>query len=309
MIKKINYFLILLILATSSAYTKNNVFISITVNDQIITNFDIEKESEYLKILNPKLSNLEKKKINNIAKDSLINEIVKKSEIQQRLNINKENPFVDEHLKKLYTSLNFNNEEEFKKSLKIKKNYSLEEIKEKIKIEILWNELIYLKYRNQLKIDTKSLLKKIEKNDNDFKKEYLLSEIVFEAKKGKQINDLIKEIKLSISEIGFNNTANIFSISESSKLGGKIGWIDENNLSNAIYKKLNVINEGEITDALKIGNNFLILKIESIRETKIKIDKKNELKKMIQFETNKQLNQFSRVFFNKSKLNYSIDEN
>ena len=114
---------------------------------------------------------------------------------------------------------------------------------------------------------------------------------------------------MSISEIGFNNTANIFSISESSKLGGKIGWIDENNLSNAIYEKLNVINEGEITDALKIGNNFLILKIESIRKTKIKIDKKNELKKMIQFETNKQLNQFSRVFFNKSKLNYFIDEN
>lgn len=309
MIKKINYFLILLILATSPAYTKNNIFISVTVNDQIITNFDIEKESEYLKILNPKLSNLEKKKINNIAKDSLINEIVKKSEIQQKLNINKENTFVEEHLRKLYTNLNFNNEEEFKKSLKVKKNYSLEEIKEKIKIEILWNELIYLKYRNQLKIDTKSLLKKIEKNDNDLKKEYLLSEIVFEAKKGKRINDLIKEIKLSISEIGFNNTANIFSISESSKLGGKIGWIDENNLSNAIYEKLNVINEGEITDALKIGNNFLILKIESIRETKIKIDKKNELKKMIQFETNKQLNQFSRVFFNKSKLNYSINEN
>ena len=114
MIKKINYFLILFILATSSAYSNNNIFISVTVNDQIITNFDIEKESEYLKILNPKLSNLEKK-VDNIAKDSLINEIVKKSEIQQRLNINKENAFVEEHLKKLYTNLNFKNVKEFKK--------------------------------------------------------------------------------------------------------------------------------------------------------------------------------------------------
>ena len=74
--------------------------------------------------------------------------------------------------------------------------------------------------------------------------------------KKKKLNDLIDEIKLSISEIGFNNTANIFSISESSKLGGKIGWVDENNLSNSIYEKLKVIKEGEITDTLKIGNNF-----------------------------------------------------
>ena len=92
-------------------------------------------------------------------------------------------------------------------------------------------------------------------------------------------------------------------------MGGKIGWVDENNLSNSIYEKLKDKKEAENTDTLKIGNKLLILKIESVRETEIKIDKENELKKMIQFETNKQLNQFSRIFFNKSKLNYSINEN
>ncbi len=309
MFKKIIYISFFLLLSNSNVYSKNNIYISATVNNEIITNFDIEVESQYLKILNPNLSNLENKKIYEIAKNSLINEIIKKNEIKKRLDVGQENQFVDEHLKKLYKNLNYNTQEDFVNSLKSKKNYSIEEIRNKIKIEILWNELIYLKYRNQLNIDTQSLKEKVDNLDNNILKEYLLSEIVFEPKKEKKIENLIDEIKLSISEIGFNNTANIFSISESSKLGGKIGWINVNNLSRAIYEKLKVINEGEITDTIKIGNNFLILKIEKIRDVKIELNKENELKKMIQFETNKQLNQFSRVFFNKSKLNYSINEN
>ena len=115
-------------------------------------------------------------------------------------------------------------------------------------------------------------------------------------------------IDSSILEIGFNNTANIFSISESSKFGGDIGWINENNLSELLYNELQEISEGQITKIVKIGNNFIILKIEEIRENKISIDKDKELEKMIKFETNKQLNQFSKIFFDKSKINYLINE-
>ena len=114
---------------------------------------------------------------------------------------------------------------------------------------------------------------------------------------------------MSISEIGFNNTANIYSISESSKLGGKLGWIDENNLSELIFKELKMINEGEFTNVINIRNNYMILKIEKIRLNEIPINKQNELNKMIKFETNKQLNQFSRIYFEKSKINYIINEN
>ena len=60
---------------------------------------------------------------------------------------------------------------------------------------------------------------------------------------------------------------------------------------------------------IQIGNNFLILKINQIRSRETVIDKKIELEKLIKLgETNKQLNQFSRIYFNKSKLNYSINE-
>ena len=60
---------------------------------------------------------------------------------------------------------------------------------------------------------------------------------------------------------------------------------------------------------MKLGNDFLILKIEEIRFKEIIIDKKKEINKLIELETNKQLNKFSSIYFDKSKINYSINEN
>ena len=71
---------------------------------------------------------------------------------------------------------------------------------------------------------------------------------------------------------------------------------------------LEKVSDGQHTDVIQLGNNFIILKIEEIKETNVSFDKNKELEKMIKFETNKQLNQFSRIFFDKSKINYRIDE-
>ena len=287
---------------------KANIIIKIKVNNEIITNIDIEKEAEYLKILNPNLNQLKNDKVIELAKTSLVNEIIKKKEILNYIDINKKNKFVDDYLKNLYSKLNYNSEDEFKIELNSKNNYSIIEVKEKIKLELLWNELIYNKYNQQIKIDRENLKKKIDNIKDENQKEYLLSEIIFKKKKNESLENLVNQIKLSINDIGFNNTANIYSISESSKFGGKLGWVNENSLSNKIFEKLKAIKEGEYTDTIQIGNNYLLLKIDQIKINKIKINKQQELQKLIQFETNKQLNQFSRIYFNKSKINYSINE-
>ena len=118
-----NFFLIISIsiLLINKIYAKNNVFIYATINQDIITNFDIKKEIEYLKILNPDLSKLNKEKIFQISKNSLIKEIIKKNEIKKFFDLEKENPFVKDYLKDLYLSLNFKDENEFTKYLE---NYS-----------------------------------------------------------------------------------------------------------------------------------------------------------------------------------------
>ena len=308
MIKNIIFITTIFFFIINNSHAKTELYIYATVNNQIITNYDIKKEALYLKILNPGLAKISENKIFQISKESLINEIIKLNEIKKIFDIKDENPFVNDYLKQLYTKLNFNSETEFETSLSVSKNYSLSEIKQKLKIEILWNELIYLKYNNQVKIDKEKLMKKINNLDESTRKEYFLSEIVFEKKRDIDFKKYSKEIIKSIEQVGFNNTANIYSISDSAKLGGKIGWVDENNLSEIIYQEIKNLTEGQFTDVIQVGNNYLILKIEKIKLNKISINKKQELNKMIKFETNKQLNQFSKIYFDKSKINYTINE-
>ena len=293
---------------TSNLLSSSDVYISATVNDQIITNYDIKKEKTYLIILNPNLSKLNEKKVTEIATKSLINEVIKKKELEKYFNFEKKNPYLDKVFIDFYKRLNLKNEREFKKLLSNKKTYSLKEIKNKLKIEVFWNELIFKRYKNQVKIDENILNKKVDDKNNLTLNEYLLSEIFFKRNKDESLDIKISKIRSSIDEIGFNNTANIFSISESANFGGKIGWVAETNLSKLIAVELKKIVAGQYTNTIQVGNNFLILKIEQIRSKKQNVDKKAQLEEMRVFESNRQLRLFSNIYFNKVKINYSINE-
>ncbi len=309
MIKKIIVMVVFTLINFSNNLLLADFKIIAKVDNEIITNYDLIKEINYLEILNPNLADLGNNQKLEIAKNSLINEIIKKKEIKKFLKVEKkDNKFTEDYLKNLYSKLGIKNEEEFENKLKDKNIYNLSKIKDKINIELFWNELIYLRYKDQVKVDIESLISKVESLENQNRKEFFLSEIIFMKKKNVNLNDYIKEIKLSINEIGFNNTANIYSASESSKLGGKLGWVRDNSLSKSVSKELNKLNVGEYTDIIKLGNNFLILKIEDIRLSEIKTDKEKEIEKLIKIETNKQLNKFSKIYFDKIKINYSINE-
>tara|TARA_B100001057_G_C22867799_1_gene957344 strand:+ start:3815 stop:4744 length:930 start_codon:yes stop_codon:yes gene_type:complete len=305
--KKIFIVLIFFLFITNSISSKEKVFIEVYVDQKIITNVDIKKEIDYLKILNPKLSMLENEKIYVLAKRSLINEIIKKREIEKYL-VESDNTSLEENLlKNLYARLDLN-KEEFENILIEKNNYTINDIKKKLKNEILWNDLIYFKFNKQIKIDKEKIKIKINNANSKNKKEYLLSEIIFEKKANQNFEDLTKKINSSIIEIGFNNTANIYSISETAKFGGKVGWVDEKSLSSLINNKLKDLEKNQYTDVIKIKNNFLILMVNDIRTTKVSIDKDKELKRLIEYETNRQLNQFSKMYLNKAKMNYEINE-
>ena len=307
MFKKICFITIILILLSQKSYSNNNIYIAASINGEILTNFDIQQEVEYLKILNPQLNQLEENKILKIARNSLINETVKKIELKKFFILSEELPLINEIFQNFYQKLGFSSENEFEKMLVNKNSYSSLQIKNKMKIEFFWNRIILDKYEDQVKIDQEKLIKKINKI-NEYKSEYLLSEIFFFKEKNLNLKDQINKIKLSISEVGFNNTASIYSKSESANLGGKIGWIEEENLSKKIIDQLKKIKKGEYTDVIQFGKNFLILKIEDKKINKIKTNEKLILNKMIEFEKNKQLNQFSNIYFNKIKVSYIIDE-
>ena len=264
MIKKICLPILILLILCNVSLAKEKVFIALTIEDQIITNHDINKESEYLKILNPNLNQLTNDQVHEIAKNSLINEIIKKNEIKKVLNFDQESVYLNDYIKDFYTKLNFENETELKNYLISISNYTFNQIKEKIKTEVMWNELIYLKYNDQVNINKSKLLRRIEDLKDKTRKEFKLSEIVFKNKKNNELNLEINKIKSSINEIGFKNTANIYSISESAKLGGDIGWINENNLSEKIFNKIVNLQKNEVSDVIQIGNNYLYLIISNL---------------------------------------------
>lgn len=304
---KVFIFIIFFSLISKNASSENKFHIIAKVNDEIITNYDVETESNYLKLLNPNLNQLDKNKVNLIAKNSIINEIIKKKQLKKIFNFDENQTIINKIFKDFHTNLGFSNENEFNQILKNKKTYTILEVKDKIKIDFLWNKLIYNLHNKQIKIDKKKLLDKI-KNSSQYNNQYLLSEIFFNKDKNENLENKINKIKKSINEVGFKNTASLYSLSRTASVGGNIGWVKEENLSPKILTELYKIRPGEITSTIKVGKNFLILKIEEIKTSKIEINKKIKLKEMIDFERNRQLNQFSNIYFNKIKINYSIDE-
>ena len=304
---KVFIFIIFFSLMTKNAASENKFHIIAKVNNEIITNYDVETESNYLKLLNPNLNQLDKNKVILIAKNSVINEIIKKKQLKKIFNFDENQTIINKIFKDFHIKLGFSSENEFDEILKNNKAYTILEVKDKIKIDFLWNKLIYNLHNKQIKIDKKKLLDKL-KNNNQYNNQYLLSEIFFNKDKNENLENKINKIKKSINEVGFKNTASLYSLSGTASVGGKIGWVKEENLSPKILEELYKIRSGEITNIIKVGNNFLILKIEEIKTNKIKINKEIKLKEMIDFERNRQLNQFSNIYFNKIKINYSIDE-
>ena len=278
------------------------------IQNEIITSVDIKNEYKYLLALNNKLKNIEKEKIFNISRQSIIKEKIKKIEVSKNFtNLQIDTRYTDALLKNIYTSLNLKSLEEFDVYLK-SYNLSLSDVRKKLIIDALWNELIIRKYNSKIEIDKKKLKNKILNSNNKETTEYNLSEIVYEIKHKKDIESKYQKIKESISEVGFENSASIYSISETSKVGGSIGWVREESFNKKILENIYKMNLNEISKPIIISNGILILKIKEIKKIKTEINYEDELKKLIDYERNKKLNQYSKIYFNKVKKNIGFNE-
>ena len=287
----------------------NETNIVIKVNNEIITNIDIENEIRYLVALNNELKETSEEILKNLAKQSVIKEKIKKNEVSKYFKFNSSQEYLDTIIKSYYTKLGIDSLESFKIYLQ-EYDLKLDVVKNKIEIELLWNQLIGRQYQDQIIINKKDLENKVEKylKENELTKEFNLSEIVFQIKNNNEIIEKKNLIKKDIVEKGFKSAANIYSISESSKFGGELGWIKSNQLSNKILDILTNLSIDEISEPIKIPNGYMILKINDIREVAIEKDKEKLLDELIKVETNNKYSQFSIIYYNKLKLNSVISE-
>jgi len=306
--KKTIILIFIFFLFSTFSYSKIDLQIIMKINNQIVTSYDIEKESNYLLALNPKLNEINKNDLFKLAKKSMIKEMIRKSEILKYKEIDSDNPRNKNILRNIMLNLDFSNQLQFENYLN-DFDISIDDLKKKIGIENEWKNLVYSKYSTSIKIDKENLINQIERSSKEeFSIEYNLSEIVFIKNQNISLKDQSKKIIESIEINGFENTANLYSISDSSKVGGKIGWVKKNNLSLEINRELKNLKINSYSNPIKIDNNYLILKINDIKELTVKIDKEKELDKMIMIETSKQLDKFSNIFYNKIKLNSVISE-
>ncbi len=272
------------------------VFIVAKVNQDIITNVDLNFEKRYLISLNPNLKKLDKNRILEYAKNSLINEKIKKIEIEKRFKIVPNEALLSKVIGDIYSGIGISSLSEFQNYLS-NNNVDIKRVKEKISIEIAWNDLIVKTFEREIEIDKDSIKKEIEKFDEKKVDNLLLSEIIFTINDKQELKPKYEAIKESIDQIGFEETARIYSLSDSKKNGGNLGWIYKNQLSKEIKENLNELNIGDFTKPIVTSGGFLILKLNDIKNENIKIDKDAQFKKMIKFERERQLTRFSTLYY------------
>jgi peptidyl-prolyl cis-trans isomerase SurA len=275
------------------------------INNKIITSVDIYNEVQYLKIINPKINELKKEKIYEIAKNSLVKDKIKEIELKRNFkDLEIDNSYYEQLLNNFSKERGFTSAIKFREYIEIN-NLEIKNIEKKIKYEVLWNQLIVKKFLNKVKIDKEQIIKDLRNNKQT---EYLLSEIIFNIENKNELKKKLDLIKKDIQEKSFQSAATIHGISETAPNGGLIGWVKKSSLNPLIQDKISKIGVGNITEPIIIPGGFLILKIDDIRITNKEFKSEDEIKSIIDAKTNEQLSQYSIIYFNKIKKETQIDE-
>ncbi len=262
-IKLIFFFLIFLSFFKNASSNIEDKIIA-KIGNEIVTNYDIVNEiNTILALSNKPANNSEFGKLQNIAFLSIKKRLIKDSEIK-KYKITKYNKFdVSKYILGLENNLglvqqNISLKDHFKR---YGANYDI--YFEGVVINFKWNSLIYSLYRKQLDLDEELIKSELKKQIKKEKKieEYNLSEIVLE----KWDQNKLSEIKKSIQEKGFVETANLYSDSVSSVKGGSIGWVVSKSISSEYLKEISKLKKTQISEPIKVNNNIVIIRLNDKR--------------------------------------------
>ena len=302
--KKLNillFVLLFILLNTKSLIAFENKIL-FKVDNEIITSIDIYEEIQFLKTFNPELENLKEKELFEMSKNSILRDKIKKIEIMNFVKeLKVDDKFLIQLIKNKYSKVGVNSLENFENYLK-NNNLNIKNFKEKLYIEIIWNDLIFQKFKNKVVIDKEKIKSEILQNpQKESQSEFLLSEIVFDANSKIDFQNKYEKILLDIKNVGFKKTAIIHSNSDTATNGGLIGWVKEDNLNHNIKEIISKLRQGQFSKPIRTSSGFIIIKIEDKKEYESKFDLNEKVQEVIKFKTNEQLDQFSSMYFNKLK--------
>ena len=310
MFKKI-FFALIFLLQSQTLFADISNKIVLTVGSLPITLYDLKQEVKLLSILNPgKLENESIEDLQSLGIESLTIKKIKEQEIKKnKLDNTEDEEFIEYEISRVLKSLNMD-----KPALErvfAENQLEISDLKNHISIEIKWNRLVYGMYQNKIKIDEKSVNKKVEEysmKENSYD-EYFLSEIIVPVSDSQNPNDVYQKVKSRLFSEKFENVAREISISQTRDAGGEVGWVNEKTIAEIVIKKIKDLNVGEITSPILIPEGIMIIKLNNKREIKNEINKDQLKRKIILNERDKILATYSKMYLNKLKSNTMIEIN
>ena len=305
-LKKIIFILILSSLFISKGHTVIKDSIFATVGNKAITRSDIINEIKIILILNGKRYSEEiKEQLDAAAIQSIIKRTVKKIEIEkhEKLRFNQQDLITE--LNTLSSKLNMDVDS-------LKQTFETNGIKfsiltDRITTDLLWNSLIFLRYKDRLSINIDEIEDQLKKIDKEKKiNEYLISEIIIKPISKEKLESEIKKFRNEIEIKGFEQVAIDRSISSSAIKGGDLGWVNENSISKDFKSKIIETPEGKISEPIFLPQGILFFKVRDKKTFEEFINLEDAKNQLVAAEKMKILNMYSLSHYDKLRRTISI---
>ncbi len=305
--KKIIYLIITFTLLTSSLYGEIKDGLFATVGNKAITESDIIKEIKIILILSDQPYSVEKREmLQSVAVRESVKRNIKKIEIEKYNNLSYNEMDLSRELIAIAEQANTDIQ-----TLKIKfaqNGIDFSNVVENIKIELLWNSLIFELYKNRLNINLSEVDEQLENlNKNKDINEYLISEIIIEPVSKDKLDFEIKKIKEEIKVQGFEKVAMEKSISDSSINGGDLGWVSQNLISKEFQSKIINTPIGEISDPVLLPKGIVFFKVRDKRISNKIFNIEEAKEQLINSEKTKILNMYSLSHYDTLRRNVAIN--
>ena len=278
-----------------------------TVGNKAITESDIIKEIKIILILSDQPYSVEKREmLQSVAVRESVKRNIKKIEIEKYNNLSYNEMDLSRELIAIAEQANTDIQ-----TLKIKfaqNGIDFSNVVENIKIELLWNSLIFNLYKNRLNINLSEVDEQLENlNKNKDINEYLISEIIIEPVSKDKLDFEIKKIKEEIKVQGFEKVAMEKSISDSSINGGDLGWVSQNLISKEFQSKIINTPIGEISDPVLLPKGIVFFKVRDKRISNKIFNIEEAKQQLINSEKTKILNMYSLSHYDTLRRTVAIN--
>ena len=280
-----------------------------TVGDKALTDSDIINEVKTILIINNQSYTKDKKKeLQSLAVRRVIERLIKKSEIEKFSLLR----FDEDNLKQKIDIIakGVNVDVDGLKAIFDRNDADFEELRESIKTDLLWNNMILAIYENKLNVNENEIDQQLANYKKDaIIYEYLLSEIVLKPVESSKLEEELNMVKNMIDDIGFQKTAMNISLSVNSAKGGEIGWIDENSLTTRFKSKIINTPVGKISEPLILPEGIIIFTVRDKRKSDKVIDLEETKELLIIAEKNKMLNMYSLSHYESLTRSIAVNYN